>query len=211
MKLISLLSGGIDSPVSSYIMMKKADIIFVHFHNQTLQTENVKNKVIKTAQKACEKAGKKSKLYLVPFRELQQELIKTVGSKFRMIVYRRIMFKIAEKILLKEKAQGFVTGDNIGQVASQTLDNLDVIYNATKYPIFSPLLSFDKIEIIKKAEKIGTFSISIEPYPDCCSFMIAKHPETKACLNNIKKIESNIDIDRLVSEVFKKTIIINVS
>jgi thiamine biosynthesis protein ThiI len=209
MKVISLLSGGIDSAVSSYLMLKKgADVVFVHFHNQTLQKRQVENKVIKTAKILSKFTKKKTKLYLVPFKKLQQEIIKTVSPRSRMIVYRRVMFMIAEEIRKKEKAKGFVTGDSMGQVASQTLDNLEVLYDAVKEPIFTPLLGMDKIDIIKKAEEIGTFETSILPYSDCCSFMIAKHPETKASLAKIKEMESKIDLKKLIKEALEEAKII---
>jgi len=209
MKVISLLSGGIDSAVSSYMMLKKgADVIFVHFHNQTIQKRQVENKVVKTAKILSKFSKKKTKLYLVPFKKLQQEIIKAVQAKSRMIIYRRVMFMIAEEILQKEKAKGFVTGDSMGQVASQTLDNLEVLYEAAKEPVFTPLLGMDKVDIIKKAEEIGTFETSILPYSDCCSFMIAKHPETKANLAKIKEMESKIDLKKLIKETLEKTKII---
>ena len=210
MKAISLLSGGIDSAVSSYLLLKKgADIIFVHFHNHTLQKKYVENKVVKTAKTVSETTKKKTKLYLVPFKKLQQEIIKTTPPRTRMIVYRRLMFKIAEEIRKKEKAKAFVTGDSIGQVASQTLDNLEVLYEAVKEPILTPLIGMDKIEIIKKAEEIGTFETSILPYSDCCSFMIAKHPETRAKLSQIKEIESRIDTRKLIKEALEEAKIIH--
>lgn len=209
MKVISLLSGGIDSAVSSYLMLKKgADVVFVHFHNQTLQKRQVENKVVKTAKIISKFAKKKTKLYLIPFKKLQQEIIKTVSPRARMIVYRRLMFMIAEEIRKKEKAKAFVTGDSMGQVASQTLDNLEVLYDAVKEPILTPLLGMDKIDIIKKAEEIGTFETSIMPYSDCCSFLIAKHPETKAKLSQIKEMESKIDLKKLIKEALEEAKII---
>lgn len=209
MKLISLLSGGIDSAVSSYLMLDRgADLVFVHFHNQTLQKRYVENKVVKTAKIVSEAAKKKTKLYLVPFKDFQQAIIQKVAARYRMIVYRRIMFMIAEEIRKKEKAKGFVTGDSMGQVASQTLDNIKVLYDAAKEPILTPLLGMDKVDIIKIAEKIGTFETSILPYSDCCSFMLAKHPETKANLNKIKEMENEIDLQKLIKETLEKTKII---
>ncbi|MBD3361257.1 hypothetical protein GF358_00535 [Candidatus Woesearchaeota archaeon] len=194
-KYVSLLSGGIDSPAASYLMLEKgAELILVHFHNQTIHKGAVKGKVEKLARKLSSYG--KIKLYMIPFGEIQRKVIQTIISKNRMIVYRRIMFWIAEKILEKEGAVGFVTGDCLGQVASQTLDNLGVIHSAAKHPILTPLLGYDKEEIKLIAQKIGTYEISIEPYSDCCSFMIDKHPETKAKLENIEKEESKLDISK---------------
>lgn len=209
MKVISLLSGGIDSAVSSYLMLKKgADMVFVHFHNQTLQKKYVENKVVKTAQILSKFTKKKTKLYLVSFKKLQQAIIQKIPAKYRMIVYRRVMFRIAEEILKKEKAKALVTGDSMGQVASQTLDNLSVIYAAATKPVLTPLLGMDKVDIIKIAEEIGTFKTSILPYSDCCSFMLAKHPETRAKKEDIKKMESKIETDKLTKETLKETKII---
>jgi len=209
MKVISLLSGGIDSAVSSYLMLKKgAEVVFVHFHNQTIQKKYVENKVVKTAKILSKFTKKKTKLYLVPFKQLQQEIIKAVPAKARMIVYRRVMFRIAEEILKKEKAKGFVTGDSMGQVASQTLDNLEVIYEAAKEPVFTPLLGMDKVDIINIAKEIETFETSILPYSDCCSFLIAKHPETKAKLDKIKEMETKLDFKKLIKKALEETKII---
>ncbi|MBW3002028.1 7-cyano-7-deazaguanine synthase [Candidatus Woesearchaeota archaeon] len=209
MKVISLLSGGIDSAVSSYLMLKKgADVVFVHFHNQTLQKKYVENKVVKTAKILSNFTKKKTQLYLVPFKQLQQEIIKAVPARYRMIVYRRVMFKIAEEILKKEKAKGLVTGDSLGQVASQTLDNLQVLYDAAKKPVLTPLLGMDKVDIINIAKEIKTFETSILPYSDCCSFLIAKHPETKAKLEKIKEMESKLDLQKLIKETLEKAKII---
>jgi thiamine biosynthesis protein ThiI len=207
MKLVSLLSGGIDSAVSSYLILKKKhELVLVHFHNQTIQKEHVKNKVVQIA-KILSKFGK-VKLYLIPFKDLQNKIIQAIPSKNRMIVYRRVMFRIGETILEKEKAKGIVTGDSLGQVASQTLDNLTVIHSATKYPVISPLLGLDKEEIMDLAKKIGTYETSILPYTDCCSFMIAKHPETKAKLVDIEKEEENMDISKETSKAIETAQII---
>lgn len=203
-KYVSLMSGGIDSPVASYLMLeKKQELVLVHFHNQTIQKESVKSKVTRIAEKLKEYGS--VKLYMIPFGDLQRKVIQHISSDNRMIVYRRIMFWIAEKILEKEKASGFVTGDCLGQVASQTLDNLGVIHSAAKHPILTPLLGYDKEEIKNIAKKIGTYELSIEPYGDCCSFMIAKHPQTKARLKDIKEEEKKMDISLEVKEAVEKS------
>src|SRR3989344_820522 len=155
-KVISLISGGIDSPVASYFAMKRGcSVIFVHFFNSTINTEQSLEKVVNLV-KVLSKYQFKTKLYLVPFEEIQKEIIKTVPSKFRMIVYKRFMFKISQKILENENAQAFVNGDNLGQVASQTTYNIHVIQNAVNYLVLSPLIGFDKQEIIEKAKEINT-------------------------------------------------------
>ncbi|MCK4525044.1 MAG: tRNA 4-thiouridine(8) synthase ThiI, partial [Candidatus Andersenbacteria bacterium] len=195
-KLVSLLSGGIDSPVASYMMMKRgAKIIFVHFKNRTIN--NTGDDKIKNLVKKLSRFQGKSKLYIIPFEEFQKEIIAKIPSKNRMIIYRRIMFKLAEIIAKKENAKGFVTGDSLSQVASQTLENISVIYNAANYPVFSPLIGMNKQEIINLAVKIETYETSILPYQDCCSFLIAKHPETKAKLEDIIKQEEILEIDEI--------------
>ncbi|MBI3190473.1 tRNA 4-thiouridine(8) synthase ThiI [archaeon] len=199
--VLCLMSGGIDSPVAAWYAMKRGcTVIFVHFHTYTSKIENKLEKILE----ALSKYQHPSKMYLVPFYGVQEEIIKNVPEKMRMIVYRRMMFRIAEKIMEKEGALAFVTGDNIAQVASQTLENMSVIYADAKYPILSPLLGFDKKEIIKIAEKIGTFKESIVPYKDCCSTMIGKHPVTKAKKDVIENYEEALDIEKLVNNAVEK-------
>ena len=197
-KVVCLLSGGIDSPVAAFQMMKRgAKVIFVHFHNQTINKKGVESKIKKLADKLNEIQGD-SKLYIVPFSDLQKEVIGKIPSAIRMIVYRRLMYKIAEKIAVKEGAQALITGDSLAQVASQTLENMSVIYEATDLLKLSPLVGLNKVEIMKIAERIGTYDISIEPYEDCCSLLIAKHPETRAKLADILKAEGELDVEALV-------------
>ncbi len=207
-KFIALLSGGIDSPVAAYEMMKKGcTVVFVHFHNYTQARSDVKNKIVDLV-KVLSKHQKKTKLYLIPFQEIQKEIIKVVPSKYRMIVYRRTMFKIAEKILKKEKAQGFVTGDSLGQVASQTLENISVIFKATKQLIATPLIGKDKVDIVKKAREIGTYEISIRPYNDCCTYFNAKHPETRSELKTVESFEKKLRIKNMIDGALKQAEII---
>jgi len=209
-KLISLLSGGIDSPVAAYKLMQKGcTIVFVHFHNYTQASSSVKNKITDLV-KILSKHQRKTKLYMIPFQEIQKEIIKVVPSRYRMIVYRRIMFRIAEKILKKEKAFGFATGDNLGQVASQTLDNMCVIFKATKELIATPLIGEDKVDIIKTARDIGTYETSIRPYNDCCTFFNAKHPETKSDLSTVEKLEKNLKLDKAIKKAIRDCEVIQI-
>ena len=202
-KLISLISGGIDSPVASYMMNKRgAKIIFVHFKNKTIN--NIGDDKIKNLVKKLSRFQGRSKLYIVPFEEFQKEIIAKIPSKNRMIIYRRIMFKLAGMIAKKENAKGFVTGDSLSQVASQTLENIGVIYNSANLPIFPPLIGMNKQEIIDLAVKIGTYETSILPYQDCCSFLIAKHPETKAKLEDIVKQEEILEISEIAERIITK-------
>jgi thiamine biosynthesis protein ThiI len=202
-RLISLISGGIDSPVAALEMMKRGcSIVFVHFHNLTQQKDIVKDKVEKIVKMLAEYQPK-TRLYLIPFEELQRSIISKIPAKYRMIVYRRVMFSIANRIAESEKALGFVTGDSVGQVASQTLENLNVIYKKARFPVFAPLIGSNKEEIIGLAKKIGTYELSILPYSDCCSFLVAQHPETRSKPEEIEKMESNLEIKKLVNSALK--------
>jgi tRNA uracil 4-sulfurtransferase len=203
--LISLISGGIDSPVASFMMNKRgAKNIFIHFKNKTISGSADGQDKIESLVKELTKFQGRSKLYIVPFEEFQKEIIAKIPAKNRMIVYRRIMFKLAGMIAKKENAKSFVTGDSLSQVASQTIDNITAIYNAANLPIFPPLIGMNKQEIVDIASRIGTYEISILPYQDCCSFLIAKHPETRANLEEIIKQEKNLEIEKITKEVLAK-------
>lgn len=204
-KVICSLSGGIDSPVSAYLFMKRGFFVnFVHIYNNTL----VKTQVLDKIKKLVEKLSKyqpNTKLYIIPFSEIQKQIIANVQSDYRMLIYRRYMFKIINEIAIKEKAKGIVTGDNLGQVASQTIENITSIYSASKLPIFSPLIAFDKNEIIKIAKEINTFNISIEPYPDCCSYMLSKHPKTSSTIDEVIALEKNIkNTPKFIAQAIEK-------
>jgi thiamine biosynthesis protein ThiI len=202
-KIVCLLSGGIDSPVASAMMMKRgAEVIFVHCYNKTINEVGVEQK-IKDLVAQLSKIQGKSSLYIVPFDELQRAVIANVQADLRMIVYRRLMFKIAEAIVEKEGAQAIVTGDSLGQVASQTLENLNVVYDATDLLKFAPLIGMNKREVVDIAQKIGTYGISIRPYGDCCSLMIAQHPETRSDLAVVKSQEKKLRISKLLRAAIK--------
>ncbi len=191
-KVVCLLSGGIDSPTAAFLMMKRGcPVVLIHFFNRTINTRQALKKVEDIAN-VLASVQIRGKLYLVPFYKLQAEIIKIVPAKYRMIIYRRLMMEIANKIAENEKAQAIVTGDSIGQVASQTLENLRCIYTVAEYPVFAPLIGMNKEEIVDLAKTIGTYEISIRPYQDCCSFMIAEHPATKMPLKLADEIERNI-------------------
>lgn len=204
--LISLLSGGIDSPVASYMMMKRgARIIFVHFKNRTIRGAEDGVDKIKSLIGTLNKFQRRSKLYIIPFDEFQKEIIANVPSKNRMIIYRRFMLKTAEMIAKKENAKGIVMGDSLGQVASQTLENINAVYSVVNLPVFTPLIGMNKQETVDMAKKIGTYEISIIPYSDCCSLLAAKHPETKARLEEIINQEKNLKIDIAIKKILAQT------
>lgn len=203
-KGISLLSGGIDSPVASFLMMKRGvQSVFVHFHAFPF-TERASIEKAERIAKLLSFYQYFSKLYLVPFFSIQKEIMAKTPKKLRIILYRRMMFRLCELIAKKEKAKILITGESVGQVASQTPENIYVIEEATNLPVLRPLIGFDKQEIIDLAKKIRTYDISILPHQDCCSLFIPSHPETKANLKEVKKAEKNLKILKLISQTFKK-------
>ena len=211
-KAITLISGGIDSPVASFLMMKRGSkAVFVHFQNKTQMTIAVQDKIEQVIEQLSLVQGK-SKLYIVPFGDIQKAIIRQVPSKQRMLVYRRLMLRIAEKICDKEKAKALVLGDSLSQVASQTMENLGAVYSVASKLILCPLIGMNKLETTNLAKRIGTYEPSILPYPDCCSFLIAKHPETKATTKQLDKCEKDLDVDKLVSSAVRGAIakVINV-
>ncbi len=192
-KALVLLSGGIDSPVAAYMLMKRgAEISLVHFQNQTAVSEQVSEKIFDLA-KTLARYQPKVKLFIVPFAEYQRELVKKIPAAYRMIASRRQMFRLSEKIARREKIFALGTGDSLGQVASQTMENMRVVYAGGECLVLLPLVGYNKSEIIKAARNIGTLRISERPYEDCCSLFVAKHPETKARLSDVEKMEKHLD------------------
>lgn len=197
--LVALLSGGIDSPVSAWRMLTRGcKVHLVHFLNRTVGTNRVVDKINDIATRLSLYHGPID-LSVVPFEALQREIVMVVPAKYRMIVYRRAMFRIAERIREEIGGFGFVTGDSVGQVASQTLENLHCIREAADYPVYAPLAGTAKKDIVDLAKSIGTYEISIRPHEDCCSFMVAKHPATKARLGEIRAVET-FDMEAGVAE-----------
>ena len=187
------LSGGIDSPVAAYMLMKRGcRAIFAHIRNETQFTGGVTDK-IEQLVKTLTRYQLHSTLYMVPFGELQRRIIAFVPADYRMIIYRRCMMRILNRLAVREGAKAIVTGDAVGQVASQTLSNLHCIQEASELPVLSPLVGMNKDETIAIAKQIGTYQDSVEPYPDCCSFMIAQHPEIRGVVEMAKRFETNID------------------
>lgn len=197
--LICSLSGGIDSPVAAQQMMKRGTkITFAHFHNKTINSEAALQK-INDLVKTLTPFQNSSALYIIPFEEIQKEIIKHIPSDSRMIVYRRFMNKILSQLAQKIDASAIVTGDNLGQVASQTPENLHSIYQAATIPIIHPLIAYNKNDIVDLAKQIDTFEISTRPYEDCCSFMIAQNPKTKSRPQIIQSLEDKIpNQDKLI-------------
>lgn len=210
-KILMMLSGGIDSPVAAFMLMKRGCAVdFVHFAPQTATSELGESK-IKELAKALSKYQPNTKLYWVPFRDLQMNIIPRIPGKDRLLVYRRFMLRIAEALSNKKNYKAVASGESIGQVASQTLENIKAVESAVRVLVLRPLAGLDKQEIIDLAEKIGTYAISIQPYDDCCSFMIPQHPELRASAEELEKLESELDTDYLVKETIKKTKIVSLA
>ncbi len=198
-RVVSLLSGGIDSPVAAYRMMRRGcRVIFVHFHSAPYQDATSQEKVRRLLG-VLTRYQFLSRLYLIPFGEIQRQIVASVGRPLRVVLYRRMMLRIAEAIARKEKAKALVTGESLGQVASQTLDNMAVIEQATRLPILRPLVGMDKQEIIDQARRIGTFEISAIPDQDCCQLFVPKHPATKARFADVEQDEMKFDVKELLS------------
>jgi thiamine biosynthesis protein ThiI len=197
-RVVALISGGIDSPVAAHRMMQRGcRIIFVHFHSVPYQDHTSQEKVRRLTA-LLTRHQFLSRLYLVPFGEIQRQIVASVARPLRVILYRRMMLRIAGAIARKEKAKALITGESVGQVASQTLDNMAVIQQATRMPILRPLVGMDKQEIIDHARRIGTFDISSIPDQDCCQLFVPKHPATKARLGEVEEAEVKFDVNELV-------------
>lgn len=210
-RVVSLLSAGIDSPVSSYLLMKRGcRVIFVHFHSFPFTNKASYHNSIKLAQKLTIYQYS-TKIYLVPLIKLQETIILNAPIKLRVILYRRMMFRIAEKVARREKAKALVTGESVGQVASQTIENIAAISECISLPVFRPLIGLDKDEIIDRARKLDTFSISTEPFDDCCSYLIPENPETKADILEVKKAEDNIEnLKELIFQAMREAEIVKI-
>ena len=199
-KALSLISSGIDSPVASFELIKRGvKLDYIHFHSYpAISNQSIEN--VKQILNVLKLYQLKSKLYLVPILSIQQKIMEIIPNKFWVIFFRRVMLQISNIIANKINAVALVTGDSVGQVASQTLSNIRAISDASFLPILRPLSGSNKEDIINKAKKIGTYDTSILPYQDCCSFFVPKHPETKAKMKDILFYESKINLDDLIDE-----------
>ncbi len=211
-KAALLLSGGIDSPVAGYMIAKRGvQIDAVYFHAPPYTSERAKQKVVDLAQSVAKYAGP-IKLHIVNFTDIQLYIYDKCPHDELTIIMRRYMMRIAEHFAKENNALGLITGESIGQVASQTMQSLFVTNEVCSLPVYRPLIGMDKQEIIAVAERIGTFETSILPYEDCCTIFVAKHPVTKPNLKVIKHSETylNEKIESMVKEAIETTEIINV-
>jgi thiamine biosynthesis protein ThiI len=205
-RAVSLISGGIDSPVSSWAALKRGcSVDYVHFHSSPFTSSASQDKVRDVVARLAAWRGP-SRLYLAPFGELQQALVRDAPAQPRIVLYRRFMLRVAEALAERSGALALVTGESLGQVSSQTLGNLDTINRAATLPVLRPLIGMDKSEIIERAEAIGTYEISIEPDEDCCSYLMPRRPATWTRPVEIEAIEAKLDVKGLVNAVLGQVV-----
>lgn len=202
-KVLVMLSGGIDSPVAAWRMMKRgAKAVFLHFHSYPYTDKA-------SLEKAAElvgilaKSNHRTQVYYVPFADIQREIVTKTPAPFRVILYRRMMLRIAARIAEREGALALVTGESLGQVASQTLANLKVIEDVARLPVLRPLIGDDKEEIVNLAQQIGTFEVSTLPHQDCCSLFVPDHPATNAAIEDTQSAEDALEVDTLVDQALE--------
>jgi tRNA uracil 4-sulfurtransferase len=206
-RVACLLSGGIDSPVAAHRMMKRGcAVTFIHFHSYPILSRASQDKARELVQ-VLTRWQQHSRLYLVAFGEIQQQVVLAVPGPMRVVIYRRLMMRIAEQIARSRNAQALVTGDVVGQVASQTLENLAVIGSVATVPVFRPLIGMDKDEITTQAQNIGTYSISIIPDQDCCTLFTPRNPQTRARLHAIEAAEQALPIQALVETAVRDAVV----
>ena len=204
-KAMLLISGGIDSPVAGYMIAKRGVMLdAVHFYSYPYTSERARDKVIELTKLVSRYAGRIN-LYLVPFTDIQLTIYDKCPSTETTVLMRRLMMKIAERIAKDTGSLALITGESIGQVASQTIESLCVTDDAVSMPVFRPLIGFDKEEIVDKAQKIGTFETSILPYEDCCTVFVPKHPVTKPKVDRLRESEALVDFEPMIEKAISET------
>lgn len=207
-KAMLMLSGGLDSPVAGYLSMKRGlTIEAVHFHSPPYTSDRARQKVIDLAQQLTEFSGT-VKLHIVPFTDIQITIQRQIPENYTLISTRRMMLRITDEIRRRRNALAIVTGESLGQVASQTLESMHVINNVTSTPIIRPLVTVDKFDIIDLAKKINTHDISIRPFEDCCTIFTPSAPKTRPKLENVTHYESYTDFESLIEKAVNETEII---
>ncbi|NLN40831.1 MAG: tRNA 4-thiouridine(8) synthase ThiI [Clostridiales bacterium] len=202
-KTALLLSGGIDSPVAGWMIAKRGvRLTAVHYHSFPYTSDKAKEKVIDLCRLLTEYCGP-IRLHVVPFTEIQQELYEKCPDGLLTILMRRFMMRIAERIAKKEGAQALVTGESIGQVASQTLEALASTDDVVTMPVFRPLVGLDKNEIVEISKKINTYETSILPYEDCCTVFVPRHPVTRPKLEKVRQAETLVDVEALIERALE--------
>ena len=202
-KVMALLSGGIDSPVAAWRLIRRGcRAHFVHFHSHPILSRTSQDKARELVARLT-RYQLKSRLYLVPFAPLQQQVVLAAPSPLRVIVYRRFMLRIAEQLAMRSGAHALVTGDAVGQVASQTVDNLAVVGSVATMPVLRPLVGMDKDEITADAHRIGTYDISVIPDEDCCTLFGPRNPATRAAQASVEEAERGLDVSALVERALE--------
>ena len=210
-KGLLLLSGGIDSPVAGYFLARRGLVIeAIHFHSYPYTSELAKQKVINLAKKLCDYLGT-VKIHVVSVTHIQEEIHKKCDGDFMITLLRRMMMRISQKIAEKNELGTLITGESLGQVASQTLQSINATNAVVSLPVFRPLIGFDKQDIMNIAKKIGTYEISIQPYEDCCTVFLPKSPVTKPKIEKVLKEESKLNIEELLAKSLESEEIIEVS
>jgi tRNA uracil 4-sulfurtransferase len=194
-----LLSGGIDSPVAAWRMMRRGcRVALIHFHSYPILSRTSQEKARELAR-VLTRYQLRSRLFLVPFGDLQQQVVLAVPPPLRVVVYRRLMLRIAERLAREHRARALVTGEVVGQVASQTIENMSVIDSVAGVPVLRPLIGMDKEEISAQAQRLGTYPISIIPDQDCCTLFTPRHPATKARAAEVEAAEAALPLDAMVA------------
>jgi thiamine biosynthesis protein ThiI len=205
-RVACLLSGGIDSPVAAWRMMRRGcRVVFVHFHSYPILSRASQEKA-RELTRLLTTFQLKSRLLLVPFGTLQQRVVLSVPPPLRVVIYRRLMMRIAQELAVRNRAQALVTGDVVGQVASQTIENLTSIGEVVTMPVLRPLIGMDKDEITAEAQRLGTFPISIIPDQDCCTLFTPRNPATRARKVDVDAAERNLAVDEMVAEAVQATL-----
>ncbi|WP_339063529.1 tRNA uracil 4-sulfurtransferase ThiI [Tepidibacillus marianensis] len=204
-KAMVLLSGGIDSPVASWFAMKRGlQLEGIHFHTYPVTTEESLQKVLNLAQMLSQYSGQ-FRLHLVPFLDIQKQIKKHAPESYNITIMRRMFLRIAESLAEKSKALALVTGESLGQVASQTLDSMYTINHVVHTPILRPLITMDKLEIIDIARRIGTYRVSVRPFEDCCSLFVPRNPATKPTTRRAEFAEINMEVEKLIEDAINRT------
>jgi len=202
-RAVTLLSGGIDSPVASYMIAKRGvQVIPVHFFSFPYTSEQAKEKVIELARLLTGFCGRLT-VEVVPFTRIQEEIRKNCPEEYFTLIMRRFMMRISEKVAMSNGCAALVTGENLGQVASQTMEAMRVTEECVSLPVMRPLIGMDKEEIVKLARKIGTFETSILPYEDCCTVFTPRHPKTRPTVEEVLEAEAALNAEELIEEAFK--------
>ena len=206
-RVVCLLSGGIDSPVAAWRMMRRGcRVLFVHFHSYPVLSRASQDKTREIARLLTEYQYQ-SRLFFVPFAEIQQQVVLTVPPPLRVVIYRRLMMRIAERVAERHRARALVTGEVVGQVASQTLENLNRINEVAGMAVLRPLIGMDKEEITAAAQRLGTYPVSIIPDQDCCTLFTPRHPATQARRAEIERVEALLPLEPMIQQALAGAVV----